>query len=55
MKNLICLFKGHDYKFSHIEPDGWGLYNWEWKSCKRCGYSIFDKKPTEEGKKLDKG
>ena len=48
IKKQICKMKGHEYKFSHVEPDGWGLYNWHWQSCKRCGHSFFDKVPVNK-------
>lgn len=41
---FICKFKGHKYELKHIEPDGWGINNWHWKKCKRCGHSTYDTK-----------
>lgn len=45
-KKWICKRKGHTFIYTHIEPDGWGINNWYWKKCTRCGYATYDSKPV---------
>jgi hypothetical protein len=40
-KKWLCKRKGHDFEYTHVEPDGWGNH-WYWKKCNRCNFSTFD-------------
>jgi hypothetical protein len=46
-KKWICKRKGHDFKSTHKEADGWGNV-WHWKKCQRCKGYTFDSKPANE-------
>ena len=42
INKLICKYKGHNYTYTHVEPDGWGMF-WYWKKCERCDHHTYDK------------